>query len=449
VPVPDRILDQLDELKPTAVRLVLLMIKKAYRWDEDGQQWKTSGRYWTRSDLEKIGQGAGMSGEAIRSAAKDLGSRGWLVIDEGEQGRAHGYRWRLGVPQERFTQIPAVLLRAHASVSHSALVLLLAVYRATWGHTRQGGTEHRDRAQLSNSDLNQRTGLSAPTIRKAARELADANAIERRRPHRGAAPLYRPRLSFLRDHLQRSLTPASRGENQNKHTQPRRTGGCPRETMEKRREGSSVVSTREIKGLSRSDLSGWRRKAFDYWTEEVGIYEYTTLRLLQSRSAEVHRRTAAAYERGEIGEPGGARVALEEGWFAPRTRISRSGRKNRSGGTKPLAQAFAGLMDQREGWEWEGGSARGDQPHLESKGDRRVGLTHAEYSEAMHALPEHPGDVVTIDQKGPGKPRFVPTKRLAQWAHAFGPELEDQEARRWAQTLAETRQRYEAIRKDK
>ena len=118
VPVPDVLLSSLSGLSGVAIRGALLLIRKAYR--KSGDSWACSPRYWTARDLAGE-HGLGMCKESLRRGMKELRARGWVAIDE---GGAQSYRWRLSVPEQRYTPLPLPLLRAHPRISHSALTLL-------------------------------------------------------------------------------------------------------------------------------------------------------------------------------------------------------------------------------------------------------------------------------------------------------------------------------------
>ena len=175
VPVPNEVFFSLSDLSGCAVRLAVVLMRESYFWTGSG--WKCSARFQTREELGPVG----MSAQSVRNAAEELRERGW--IERQKRGDAYAYRWRLSVPKKRFTYLPLTLLHDAAKVSHSSLTLLLAVYHATWGQTfrRNGKTLHKSRAALSVSDLCDRTGLCASTIRSAADELIHNGALSRTR----------------------------------------------------------------------------------------------------------------------------------------------------------------------------------------------------------------------------------------------------------------------------
>jgi hypothetical protein len=438
-PVPDAVLDSLDALSGCATRLVLIMLRRAYSWDQQAQEWRTVSTYWTRSELEQnVGEGLGMSAESLRTAARELEARGWISVQEGEQGTAHGYRWRLGVPETRFTKVPTIVLRAHSRLTHSALKLLLTTYRKTWGWTRRkdGETLHRDRAEISNGEMERATGLSPKTIRRAARELAREGAIERRRPHRGAAPLYRiPRngSSFLATHFQRIPTPTYAKEFI--HSTPAPEQPSDGESSRSRR---SCDHSEGGVGWETSDFDPWQRRALRYWTEEVGIWRRTAIRLTRRRGRYQHNQTRKALEAQEPEDPPAwARKALDESWFCKKGRYRDPQPKSKRSGEAPLGSIFSGLVEEDEGWEWETENA----PQQDRV--RSVGFSHDQWCEAMTALPPHPGDVDVIGRSDPGPCRFLPDAEAANWAWTFGPDLKDPEAKKWARRLVKARADYQ------
>lgn len=93
--------------------------------------------------------------------------------------------------------MPTVLLeKASELPSGAALRVVLAVLRATWGWSKEGGsgetapqTVHRRWGELPNRDLASATGRSKPAVRQAAKAL-EGTWITRVRPGDGAS-LYR------------------------------------------------------------------------------------------------------------------------------------------------------------------------------------------------------------------------------------------------------------------
>ncbi|WP_103028235.1 hypothetical protein [Salinibacter altiplanensis] len=437
VPVPDAILDSLDALSGSATRLALLMLRRAYSWHEKAQEWRTVPTYWTRSELEDVGEGPGMSAESIRTAARELEARGWISVQEGEQGTAHGYRWRLGVPERCFTKVPTIIFRAHAGLSNSALKVLLTTYRKTWGWTRleDGETLHKDRAEVSNAEMEDATGLSPKTIRRAARELARVEAIERRRPHRGAAPLYRipwHGSSFLATHFQKLPTPTNAKENNhNTRRQDSATNGnrSPRSSDVEHIKGGVKWNT--------DDFDPWQRRALRYWTEEVSIWKRTAIRLTRRRSRYQHNQTRKALEDQDPDHPAGwARKALEDSWFCKKRRYRNPQPKSKRSGGTPIANFFEGLTEEHEGWEW-------DTENTQQGSARDVGFSHDKWCEAVSSLPPHPGGVEVIGKTDPGLCRFLPDEEAARWAWTFGPDLKDPEAKKWARRFVEVRADYQ------
>jgi hypothetical protein len=435
----------LGDLSGVAVRCSLLLIRKAYR--KDGASWTSSPRYWTARDLSGD-HGLGLCTESLRRGMKELAARGWVTID---RGGAHSYRWTLAVPEKRFTPLPLPLLRAAPLVSHSALTLLLGIYRCTWGWTDTRTTDagekvtvHRRHERLSMEELRNLTGLSAPTVRAATDELRRHKAIVRARPRRGVAWWWRPSDSFLRNHAQKSLGGASRErKSNNTHTREADPGeGAVEPTQGVRRRKTSAPSTR-------GELSAeWKRRFFDVWTDEIGMTDEVALHYLHTRGRkDVHESTLRAIrrKRADLDNPASyAHTALENLWHVgiPNKRPD----VRQSSGGAPLAKAFEALTGETEGWEWDAdeGGAGGSEggPSTVADVETRIGITHDELKSAVEALKQPPGDWEAV---GESPVLFVPDKRLARWCWHHEEELKDDAARRWAARLIQVRADFEGI----
>lgn len=440
VPVPDVVLSSLSSLSGCAVRAACLLIRKAYR--KDAAEWETSPRYWTARDLAGA-YGLGMCRESLRRAMKELAGRGWVTISK---GGAESYRWALSAPQERFTPIPLPVLRAHPRMSHSGLTLLLAIYRCTWGWTRQedGATVHRRHERLSRDELRSLTGLCGPTVRSAAEELRRLKAIVRDRPHRGTAWWWRPSRSFLREYTQKSYGGTSRDRVSKPHTHGR---GNPRNGPVGHTKGGVRRKTSQPQG--RGDLSEeWQRSFFDAYTAgSIGMAEGVALHYLHTRAERVHTSTLRALRqrRSQIDNPARwLHSALENLWFTSIPNKQPDVRK--SSGTKPLAQAFAALTEENQGWEWDEDPPKkfGEEGEstVTASVEQRIGITHSEVTDAVEALHQPPGDWEAI---GEDPVLFVPTKRLARWAWHHQESLKEERARRAAKRLVQIRKDFEGI----
>jgi len=431
LPVPDCVLDSLDTLSGCEVRLCLLMIRASYGWDSDTEQFRASSCWHTALEVEEqAGGGLGMSPESFRTAAKELESRGWIARRKNE-GAPTAYRWCLKVPQVRYTPIPAPLFHAHQCLSHSALVLLLSVVRATLGWTDwdEETLTYRRTAVLSAPELRKLTGLSRPTLRDVQAELEAKAALYMRREHRGAPYEFAVDFSFFRTHLQNSYTPTSREENSNQHTPTRKAS--PENAHTK---GQPKGRPHSQSGAQRITES-WERDAIRVLTgEEVGMDRGIARNLVICRSRKVVEGAIQAIRRRSgINNPAGWLVAaIKNLWFGPSI-ADKSPDVRQSDESDPFAtalQEFQARTDEREGWEWDAGSGqagrdRAGSDHAESNHAGRrpeldaeptPGVTHAEMTELVDALRQPPCDWEPVRREG-RNPLFVPSKELANWAY--------------------------------
>jgi len=417
VPIPDTVLDSLDELSGCAARLCLLMIRASYSWVEDLGEFRASARWFTAEEISDEAGGLGMHRESLRRAAHELIDLGWLAQRK-EEGGATAYRWRLKVPRRRYTPVPAPLLHAHQGFSHSALTLLLCAFRATWGWTtRDGGAlRHKRSAELSTSELEAMSGLSRPTVQGAREELSAKRALYARRRHAGAPWEYAVDPSFFRAHVHKSCSPTNREENSNKHTREERAN--PENAHTKggsRRSGSDYRVT-----------EGWEEDAIRLLSADpIGMRPQAARDLVIRRAKSVVEGAVKAFRRRKSGidSPAGWMYsAIENLWFGPSI-PNKSPDVRESSGEAPIAQAFEALTENTEGWEWgeEEGPEGGGRP--EGSGEpggldvgQTVGITHPEMCDLIEDLRQPGPGWETVDR--PGKnPLFVPTKELANWAY--------------------------------
>jgi hypothetical protein len=462
IPVPDRVLDVLDELSGCEARLCLLLIRSSYGWADELGEFRASSRWHTPAQIEKQAGGLGMSRESLRRAAKSLQERGW-VDRRARPGEATAYRWSLSVPKRRYTPVPAPLLHAHQGLSHSALVLLLCVVRATLGWAERDGdaVTYRRTAVLSAPELRKMTGLSRPTLRDVQAELEAKAALYMRREHRGAPYEFAVDFSFFRAHLQNSYTPTSREENSNQHTPTREAS--PENAHTK---GQPKGRPRSQSGAQRITES-WERDAIRVLTgEEVGMDRGIARNLVIRRAREVVEGAIQALRRRSgIDNPAGWLFsAIENLWFGPSI-ADKSPEVRQSSGEAPIAQAFQALTEKREGWEWDAASGQagrdragsghaesdhaGRRPELEA--EPTPGVTHAEMTELVDVLRQPPGDWEPVD-RGARNPLFVPSKELANWAYRrrdAGSDRFQEAARKVVRLRARHEGRASPLRSDK
>lgn len=434
VPVPNRVFDEMDDLSGCAVRLSLLMIREAYEWHRG--RWTTPIRFVTRSDL----QPCGMSRESVRRAADELEEMGWISIERG--GHEHAYRWLLSVPQSSFTYLPLPLLHeAHRIDSHSALSVLLCVYDATWGWTKRmgEGVHHQASAALSASEIGDRCGLSKPTVRAAASDLEEVEAIRRGRPHGGASFFWSPLLSFFHNARHNSFPSDINGSSKEiggkelcNHN-PRAQGGGSCSHVNGEDEGGNRRDT----ALSEQEKRDCQRLVSD----PFGLPFHVAARQVSRWSSEVLQATLGAFERrkDEINNPGGwVRSALEEGWFSKTTTETGPDRSKRAAKTQPMARAFADLAEKNEGWEWdENGGCKNLGGGPDAGGDP-VGLSQIDVGRICRAMDVEPTRFEPIDCGD--ERRFVPGEVLSHRAKrpSSGPK--------WARSkILITRRDYEQV----
>lgn len=438
VPVPDRVLDSLDELSGCAVRLCLLMTRASYSWVEELGEFRASSRWFTTEEIEEEAGGLGMSRESLRRAAGELAGRGWIARRKRE-GCATAYRWRLSVPRSRYTPVPAPLLHAHQRFSHSALTLLLCALRATWGWTARDGEtlKHKRSAELSASELRKMTGLSRPTLRGVQEELRAKGALYIRRKHAGAPYEYSVDPSFFRAHLQKSCPPTNREKNSNKHTREEETTPENVHTKgESRRRGSAYQVTEE-----------WEEDAIRLLcAHPIEMAPRAARDLVIRRAKSVVEGAVKAFRRrrSEIKNPAGwMHSAIENLWFAPTIPNKTPDVRQSSGTGSPIAQAFENLTEKQEGWEW--GEEERQQARASEEGgldvEQTAGITHPEMCDLIDTLSVSAGRFETVDRPGEN-PLFVPTKELANWAY-FNREEGSEAFRKAARRIVNLRARHE------
>jgi hypothetical protein len=176
------------ELSDSALRCVLALLHRSFRFDPADDVWVHAEAWLSRSAVEDA---SGLSSQGTRNDLAELESRGWVSIDR--RGRTHQHRLLLSVPDRRYTYVPTALLDALGEIgSTTELRVLLAVLRGTWGWTEtvpgpEGGrrTVHVRWTQRSTSSLAEDTGRSAAAVKAAAQAL-QGRWIERVRPGHGA-----------------------------------------------------------------------------------------------------------------------------------------------------------------------------------------------------------------------------------------------------------------------
>jgi len=434
IPVPDRVLDVLDELTGCEGRLCLLMIRASYSWVEDLGEFRASSRWFTARQIGEEAGGIGMSKESLRQAADTLAERGWIEQRMSE-GEATAYRWSLSVPQDRYTPIPAPLLHAHQGISHSALTLLLSVFRATWGWTKKedGTLKYRRAAELSTSDLEAMTGLSRPTLRSAAEELEAKSALHVGRRHRGAPYEFDVDLSFFRGRLQNSYTPPNCVENSH-NTRAQTEQSDPKSAPPKGGSGG--------RGNAYRVTEEWEEQAIRLLcAEPIEMAPGAARDLVIRRAKAVVEGAIKAFRqrKSDIGNPAGWMYsAIENLWFGSSI-PNKSPDVRQSGGEAPIARAFESLTEKREGWEWDEGDEESGSEGLET--EPTVGVTHPEMCDLIEDLRRPDGDWETVDR--PGKnPVFIPSKKLANWAY-FRRDQGSQQFQEAAREVVNLRARHE------
>ncbi len=415
IPVPDAVLDRLDELSGCAARLCLLMVRGSYSWVEDLGEFRASARWFTAEDISEEAGGLGMHRESLRRAAHELEEKGWIAQRK-EAGKPTAYRWRLSVPRSRYTPIPAPLLHAHQALSHSALTLLLSVLRATWGWTALDGDTltYRRTSELTASELEAMTGLSRPTVRDVQEELQAKSALCVERRHGGAPWEYEVDLSFFRHHLQKSCPPTNREKNSNKHTHAEEpTPDDAHGGEDRRRSGSAYKVTQD-----------WEEQAIRLLSANpIEMRPAVARDLVIRRARPVVEGAIKAFRqrRSDIKNPAGWMCsAIKNLWYAPSI-PNKSPDVRQSSGEDPIAHAFDNLTETREGWEWDDEDPRGEERREQGAGadslnlEETPGVTHPEMCDLIDELGQPDPGWETIERQRKN-PLFVPTKELANWA---------------------------------
>ena len=189
VPIPNAVFAKMPDVSDSALRCLLALIHLSFRFEPEKSEWVCPDRQFSRSDIEEA---SGLSDQGARNGLSELESLGWIRIDRG--GRSHQHQLLLEVPQSRFTYVPTALLEQASEVgSGTALRVILAVLRRTWGWTSQRSnppngqqeTVHDRWAQLSNRELANATGRSETAVGQAAQSL-QGEWTQRVRPGNGA-----------------------------------------------------------------------------------------------------------------------------------------------------------------------------------------------------------------------------------------------------------------------
>lgn len=176
VPVPNEVFSEMPGISDAALRCLLGLIRLSWRFDPEEGSWIDMERHFSRRDVQEE---CGLSDEGTRQGLSGLEDKGWVSTDR--SGRSYKHRLNLDVPTRRYTYLPTSLLeRASEFASATALRVLLAVFRGTWGWTQveddpksEGSrTVHRRWTCLSTSDLSRLTGRSETAVKRAAKDLA-------------------------------------------------------------------------------------------------------------------------------------------------------------------------------------------------------------------------------------------------------------------------------------
>jgi len=198
MPVPDRVFSEMPSMSDAALRCLLALIRESFRFDPEASTWMCPERSFSRQEIETA---TGLSDQGTRNGLADLEEAGWADVDR--SGQSYRYALRIGVPSQRYTYVPTALLEEVSDLpSATALRVLLAVLRATWGwtseeqrsdetasQTAQEQTVHQRWAELATSTLSGLVGCSEPAIREAIGALEE-EWISRVQPGHGAY-LYR------------------------------------------------------------------------------------------------------------------------------------------------------------------------------------------------------------------------------------------------------------------
>ena len=193
VPVPDRVFAKMSGLSDAALRCLLGLIHRSWRFDPEKGSWIHSEKWHTRADVQEE---TGLSDQGTRGGLSDLEKKSWAEVDR--SGRSYRYRLRMEVPTQRYTYLPTTLFeKVRGMDSTTALRVLLAIFRKTWGWTdvetdpETGGSQavHKRWARASKADLAAITGHSDTAIGQAIGSL-EGTWLNRSRPDAGAH-LYR------------------------------------------------------------------------------------------------------------------------------------------------------------------------------------------------------------------------------------------------------------------
>ena len=194
VPIPNAVFAKMPDVSDSALRCLLALIHLSFRFEPEKSEWVCPKRQFSRGDIEEA---SGLSDQGARNGLSELESLGWIRIDRG--GRSHQHQLLLDVPDQRFTYVPTALLeqatlKGTSDIgSGTALRVILAILRRTWGWTSQRSnppngqqeTVHDRWAQLSNRELANATGRSETAVGQAAQSL-QGEWTQRVRPRNGA-----------------------------------------------------------------------------------------------------------------------------------------------------------------------------------------------------------------------------------------------------------------------
>jgi hypothetical protein len=193
VPVPNRVFSEMPSMGDAALRCLLALIHRSFRFDPQSSEWTCPEKQFSRREIEAA---TGLSDQGTRNGLAELEEIGYAEIDR--SGRSYSYALRMEVPSRRYTYVPTALLEKASEFSTGAtLRAVLAVLRATWGWTskctpkekgsgeRGSQTVHKRWAELSMPTLAGIAGRSEPAVRRAAKAL-EGTWISRVRPGEGA-----------------------------------------------------------------------------------------------------------------------------------------------------------------------------------------------------------------------------------------------------------------------
>lgn len=473
LPVPNEVFKR--DLSGAATRLLLVVMREAWGYDPDAGEWVASPRWIELSDLEDATRSElRMSRATLSRAARELEESRLLALQGGGDSRAPlELRCRVSVPDERFTWLPVELIEAHQFFSHSALLVLLHVYHATWGRTTsevRGGDRtvlHRRWGRLTTDEIADRAGLCPATVRKVIHNLQEVGALQRGRPTRGTAwrycpvppdldhPFFKNTRGDIHEENNKSQRPPT-GEEQSSHQHQQAAAPHGEGVVEEADHFKAKGSGREPGGPVPPE--GEVPEEFD--DAEEGLYRLLTgsgfdlphswtVRIIRGRTEGVIRATLRSFQVQEerINDPGAwLRAALEESYHAPKTQIQHKpehggARRRRKPGedheTEAVATALQGLAEgtpipgpaadpgrpperrperDPDPITPDGESPAGDSLRPGGGGHSAPGVTYTRMCDLVEALGGP--DVGTWNcKKRAGAPNlFTPSVELARWA---------------------------------